>query len=106
MQCPKCGFARAGETASCPSCGSVFRQPGPVPASRPEPRSQLLFRIVVYALIFFGLAHFFGYLYSQYLDAEAGRLEAGLLGQVIRHKKMVQEAAQEAAAAAEAGGES
>ena len=73
----------------------------PLSAAQSEPRSRLLFRIGVYAVIIFGLAHFFGYLYSQYLDAEAERLQSSLLGQVLHHKKMVQKAAQEAAAEAE-----
>ena len=93
MLCPICGYARPGDADSCPSCGRGFLEADAATPVRKPRFDPVLVRVAVYAALLFGVAKYFGSLYSHYLDAEQSRLESVLLGQVLEHKKAVQEAA-------------
>ena len=102
MQCAICGFAQPGPAASCPACGRAFvTAPSGARVAPPAAGRGGTARIIVCAAVVFGAGRVFGFLYASYLVAEQERVEAILLGQILEHKKLAQEAAQELEAVGE-----
>ena len=99
MQCPLCGYTQPGPSPSCPACGREFIT-AVVAAPARNPRVRVSFiRIVVYAALAYGMVHYYGSWYGQYLDAEIERLESALLCRIIEHHKFMQEAMKQVDAA-------